>query len=95
MSERWWRVMRYRDTPEPVEAVKVTEKTLTLKGTNGWRDIRVDKVSQSERYFKAWADAREHILQRAHDELNRAEERVQQALNAQVKAGMLPVEEPA
>ena len=94
---RWYKVSGWRDDIEPVEVVKETAKKIAIKSLwFGEEQVSYrDKVSKSERFFPAWLDARQYVIQRAYGKLNMAEAAVSHALQRQVKAGMIPVEEPA
>lgn len=47
-TQRWWKVSRWSDEPEPVEVVKSSAKTIVLK--NGYR-ARI--IGDSESYYRS------------------------------------------
>lgn len=92
MSEKWYRVRRWSATPRAVNVVKETDKTVTIDDGNG--RFVVHKVSEGERVFKIWSDARRYCIDREVRNYERAQADLVCAARELEKANALPVNEP-
>lgn len=82
MSETWFKTNRWDLEIQPVEVVKVSEKSVTVREEK-WHigsanhpkeyvDRRRSKWSDYDKFFPSWEEAHTHLLRRAEHRLESA-----------------------
>lgn len=87
MSETWYRTGGWKQIIEPVEVVKVTEKSVTVVeqrwtldgGVGEPAKVRHPKRSASYNFFQTWEEAHAYLLDKAEREVNGARLRLNDA----------------
>lgn len=72
MSETWYRTRHYGLEIEPVEVVKVTDKTVQVKERSWHGHDSISRVaikSEWQQHFRTWEEAHEYLMDRAQQKV--------------------------
>ena len=96
----WYKVERYKDAPVAVKVTRATEHRVWVM-EQPWtrlpivtqpKEVQRHRNSGGDVYYPTWAEAREHIVNRASDDYGYKVEAMDQAARVLEKAVALPME---